>query len=88
MLVQVIAKTKKSISIRTYLCSLILAGLSRQGARQYDATGEMADGEDVVSMAPTPPRLSTSPPCLMYTAVIITLILENMYNLPVNYIYL
>lgn len=43
----------------------ILAGLSNPGALQYDVIGET--GDEVDSSIPTPPRLSTSPPCFMYT---------------------
>lgn len=50
--------------IRRYTNLFNLAGLSRPGAFQYDVIGDT--GDDEVS-TPTPPLLSTSPPCFMYT---------------------
>ena len=52
-----------SYYVMMYLC--ILAGLSSPGARQYDASGDT--GDDVDSIIPAPPLLSTSPPCFIYT---------------------
>lgn len=47
--------------VEGYLCNL--AGLSRPGALQYDVIGETWEDDE----SSTPPLLSTSPPCFMYT---------------------